>query len=147
MGRPRRPSSSREVSPNEIPAPERHQDVLAADLKEARSAAERLAKENEVLKRDHERRYELLCSERAALQFDLQKLRQWLDVLELEREVKTRLVQQQAAKIARMSHELAARNTDAELVQKLIQSASWRITAPLRAAKLILTRLMSNRRL
>ena len=40
-----------------------------------------------------------------------------------------------------MSHELAARNTDAELVQKLIQSASWRITAPLRAAKLILTRL------
>ena len=147
MGRPRRPSLSREVSPNEIPAPERHQDVLAADLNEARSAAERLAKENEVLKRDHERRYELLCSERAALQFDLQKLRQWLDVLELEREVKTRLVQQQAAKIARMSHELAARNTDAELVQKLIQSASWRITAPLRAAKLILTRLMPNRRL
>jgi hypothetical protein len=140
MGRPK-------VSPNENPAPERHQDVLAAGLNEARAAAERPAKENEVLKRGLERRYELLCSERAALKFDLQKLRQWLDVLELEREVKTRLVQQQAAKIARMSHELAARNTDAELVQKLIQSASWRITAPLRAAKLILTRLMPNRRL
>jgi hypothetical protein len=146
MGRTRQPGPSAGVSASKISTPEQSQDKFTANLNEARVAAEPFAAETGALRQDYEARYQLLCSERAALQFDLQKARKRLDMLELERDVKTRLVQQQAAEITRMRRELAERNTDAELVQKLLQSASWRVTAPLRAAKLILTRVMPNKR-
>jgi len=146
MERTRRPRSPQKGSDNELVAPERPQEIFAANLKETHSAAERLVKENDALKRDHERQYILLCSEHAALQHELQSLRQRLDTVESERDVKTRLIQQQAAQISRMGRELVERNTDTELVQKLLQSASWRITAPLRAAKLIVTRVVASMR-
>jgi Skp family chaperone for outer membrane proteins len=144
MRRRKQQSSSSEPSADDIPGLEKHQDIAAADQNKAYSASEQRAEGNEALKREYEHQLEFLRSERATLQLELQDLRQRLDTAELELETKSRLLQQQVGRILRIQHELVANNAYAHQFQKMVRSVSWRITAPLRTAKLVFTRAMPS---
>ena len=149
MGRTKRRSSSHGASADQIPALERSTndpENPAADLENSHPLADRIAKGNESLKQEYEQELQFLRLERAELHYELENLRQRLSAVELERDTGTRLVQQQTYQISRMHRELAECGTQAQLIQKLLHSVSWRITAPLRTAKLMLARIMPSRR-
>jgi hypothetical protein len=58
---------------------------------------------------------------------------------------KMRIIQQQMRMITRLNQEIIALKHQAEPFQNLLQSTSWRITAPLRAAKIQWYRLTGSR--
>jgi chromosome segregation ATPase len=58
---------------------------------------------------------------------------------------KMRIIQQQMRTIVRLNQEIIALKRQAEPFQNLLQSTSWRITAPLRAAKIQWNRLTGFR--
>jgi hypothetical protein len=147
MGRKTRRRSSGGGPPEHtlaVEKPEINRDALAADPKSAHASADRLTQKNTALKQEYEHRLELLQTERAELQNELANVRQRLDAVERDRELAARLVQQQAGQILRMQRELAEHGTQAALIQKILHSASWRVTAPLRGAKLMLKRIIPS---
>lgn len=87
-----------------------------------------------------------LRRENEKLQLELKKLQQQVTAADNERELAIRLLQQQTRRIYEMQRQLAECSTQTQLMQKLLHSASWRITAPLRTAKLMLVRMLPSKR-
>jgi uncharacterized protein (DUF3084 family) len=58
---------------------------------------------------------------------------------------KTHIIQQQMRTITRLNNEIIVLNHQAERLRNLLQSTSWRVTAPLRAAKIQWNRLRGIR--
>jgi hypothetical protein len=96
------------------------------------------------------------ASQAAALQEELKTMRKSRDeeIGKLQRKLaepaavestKMRIIQQQMRMVARLNQEIIALKHQAEPFQNLLQSTSWRVTAPLRAAKIQWNRLKGFR--
>lgn len=95
---------------------------------------------------EHEPRQQLeLRRENEKLRLELKKLQQQVQVAESERDLAARLLRQQTYRISEMQRQLVECDSQKQTIQMLLHSASWRITAPLRAFKVVLVRLLPGR--
>jgi erythromycin esterase-like protein len=101
-----------------------------AELQNARREEARFEEELKAIRKSHEE--------------EIRQLRRKLAEPVLAESTKTHIIQQQMRVIARLNQEIIALNHQSERFQNLLQSTSWRITAPLRAAKIQWNRLMGS---
>jgi hypothetical protein len=101
-----------------------------AELQNARREEARFEEELKAIRKSHEE--------------EIRQLRRKLAEPILAESTKTHIIQQQMRVITRLNQEIIALNHQSERFQNLLQSTSWRITAPLRAAKIQWNRLMGS---
>jgi len=115
----------------------------AAVLKHELFSISRSVRDKASEKKEPQYQLELLRLENEQLRISLNTLEQQLMATEAERDVTTRLLQQQTRRISEMQRQLAHRAMQVQLVQKAFYSATWRIA--LRATKVMLTRMLPSK--